>query len=255
MISGAAGDHEYFVDLAQFLVAQSLFVEHDPAVHEMSQQGVGHRCGLLGYLLEHEVFVAALFGGGQVPVDVKFAELDIGVAIEIEDPVAVRGDHHCLVLAELDGMAGVFDERGHVRPNEHLAVADPEHQRCRPAGGHDGARLIGVREHQGEVALQPAQHRQHGSDEIACRLAVPVRLRHQMHGDLGVGIAGELHAGQLQLVAQSREVLDDAVVDDGDLAGGVAVRVRVAVGGATMGGPAGVAQPGVSGQRGRFHSG
>ena len=45
------------------------------------------------------------------------------------------------------------------------------------------------------------------------------------------------------------EVLDDAVVDDGDLAGGVAVRVGVAVGGPAVGGPAGVAQAGGAGQR------
>jgi len=114
VIRGAAGDHEYLVDLAQFLVAQSLFVEHDPAVHEMPQQGVGHRGGLLGDLLEHEVLVAALFGGGQVPVDVKLAKLDVGVAIEIDNPVAVRVDHHGLVLAEFDRVAGVLDECGHV---------------------------------------------------------------------------------------------------------------------------------------------
>ena len=89
--------------------------------------------------------------------------------------------------------------------------------------------------------------------EVTGGLAVPVCLRHQVHRDLGVGVAGEFHALGLQLVAQARVVLDDAVVDDGDLAGGVAVRVRVAVGGAAVGGPAGVAQAGGAGQRLRRH--
>ena len=62
---------------------------------------------------------------------------------------------------------------------------------------------------------------------------------HQVHGDLGVGVAGELDAGGLELGAQRGEVLDDAVVDDGDLAGGVAVRVGVAVGRAGRGWPSG----------------
>ena len=75
VIRGAAGDHEHLVDLAQFLIGQPLLVEHDPAVDEVSQQGVGHRGGLLGDLLEHEVLVAALFRGGQVPVDVKLADI------------------------------------------------------------------------------------------------------------------------------------------------------------------------------------
>ena len=57
---------------------QPLFVEHDPAVDEMAEQRVGHRGGLLGDLLEHEVLVAALFGGGQVPVDVELAVFDVG---------------------------------------------------------------------------------------------------------------------------------------------------------------------------------
>ena len=81
--------------------------------------------------------------------------------------------------------------------------------------------------------------------------AVVVRLRHQVDGHLGVGVAGELDAGGLQLVAQRREVLDDAVVDDGDLARRVAVRVRVAVGGTSVGGPAGVTEAGAAGQRRR----
>ena len=177
------------------------------------------------------------------------------VAVEVGDPVAVGGDHDGLVLAEFDGVARVLDERRDVGADEHLAVPDPDHQRRRPAGGHDGAGLVGVSEHQGEVALEPAQHRQHGRDEVAGGLAVAICLGDQVHGDLGVGVAGELDAGGLQLVAQGGEVLDDAVVDDGDLAGGVAVRVRVAVGGTAVGRPAGVPQAGGAGQGPRRHLG
>ena len=68
----------------------------------------------------------------------------------------------------------------------------------------------------------------------------------QMHGDLGVGVAGELHARGFQFGAQRGEVLDDAVVDDGDLPGGVAVRVGVAVGRPAVGGPAGVPEAGAA---------
>lgn len=95
----------------------------------------------------------------------------------------------------------------------------------------------------------PAQHGKYGADEVIGRLAVPIRPRHQVRRDLGIGVAGKLDTGSLQLPAQDGEVLDDAVVDDGDLAGSVAVRVRVAVGGTTVGGPAGVAQAGSTGQR------
>jgi hypothetical protein len=71
-----------------------------------------------------------------------------------------------------------------------------------------------------------------------------------MDGDLGVGVAGELHARGFQFRAQRRVVLDDPVVDDGDLSGSVAVGVRVAVGGAAVGGPARVAEAGAAGEAG-----
>ena len=38
MESGAAGDDEDLVHLAQFLVGEPLLVEHDPAVDEMAEQ-------------------------------------------------------------------------------------------------------------------------------------------------------------------------------------------------------------------------
>ena len=169
--------------------------------------------------------------------------------MKVADPIAVGGDHHRLVLPQFDGVAGVFDERGHIRADEHLPLAHPEHQRGGAPGGHDHAGLVGVGEHQREVALQPAQHRQHRRHEIPRSRPVPVRLRDQVHGDLGVGVAGELHPGRLQLAAQRGEVLDDPVVHHRDLPGRIAMRVRVAVGGPPVGGPPGMAQPGVPAQR------
>ena len=227
-----------------------MLVENDPAVNEMPDQGVGHGGRLLGDLFEHEVLEAALLGGRQIPVDVKSAGVrGVLVAVEVGDPVAVSREDDSLVLAELDRIAGVRDERRHIGADEHLAVADPEHQRRRATSGDDHAGLVGVGEDQREVALEPAQHGQHRRGEITCGLAVPVFPGDQVDRDLGVGIAGELHAGQLELLAQGRVVLDDAVVDDGELAGGVAVRVGVAVGGASVGGPPGVPQARGAGQR------
>ena len=69
MVGAAAGDDEDLVDVAQFLIGQALLVEHDPAVVEVAEQRVGHRGRLLLDLLEHEVVVAALLGGREVPVD------------------------------------------------------------------------------------------------------------------------------------------------------------------------------------------
>ena len=71
----------------------------------------------------------------------------------------------------------------------------------------------------------------------------------QVRDDLGVGLGDEHVALPLQLVLQLEVVLDDAVVDDDDLAGAVAVRVRVLLGRASVRGPAGVADAVPAGER------
>ena len=68
-----------------------------------------------------------------------------------------------------------------------------------------------------------------------------------MRHHLGVGVAGEAAAGGLQLRAELGEVLDDAVVHDGDPARGVGV--GVALGRRAVGGPAGVADAGRARER------
>ena len=150
------------------MVRQPLLVEHDTAIDEVAEQRVGHCLGLFGDLLEHEVLIAALFGGRHVPVDVKMPSIRvIRLAVEIGDAVAVGGDHDRLVLAEFDGVAGVFDERCDIGADKHLTGADADNERRGAPDSDDGARLVGVGEDQRVVALEAAHHGQHGGDEVA----------------------------------------------------------------------------------------
>ena len=77
----------------------------------------------------------------------------------------------------------------------------------------------------------------------------------QVGDDLGVGLRFERIAQRLQARALFLVVLDDAVVDQGHAVADV--RMRVGLGDAAMGGPAGVADAQVRveafGQRGAFH--
>src|SRR5262249_61494066 len=68
-----------------------------------------------------------------------------------------------------------------------------------------------------------------------------------MGDDLGIGIGAERRAGFLQLLAQVAEMLDDAVVDEGEALGGM--RVRVMFGRSAMSRPAGVADADRAGER------
>ena len=63
----------------------------------------------------------------------------------------------------------------------------------------------------------------------------------EMRDDFGVGFGDEFVSFALQLFFQLQIILDDAVVDHHDLAGAIAVRVRIFFGGAAVRGPAGVA--------------
>ena len=69
----------------------------------------------------------------------------------------------------------------------------------------------------------------------------------QMQHDLGIGLGLEDRALLLERLAQLAKILDDAVVDHGDAIG--RVRMRVVLGRLAVGGPAGVADAGVAGER------
>ena len=129
----------------------------------------------------------------------------------------VAGDRDDLVLAELEGVAGVLDERGDVGGQEVLALADPDDERGVAPGGDHPVGVLRVDRDQGERALQPA------ADVLHRRGQVPPRGQlglDEVGGDLGVGLGEQLVPGRLQLGAQRGEVLDDPVVHQRDPAGG-----------------------------------
>ena len=68
-----------------------------------------------------------------------------------------------------------------------------------------------------------------------------ISLFDEVGDDFGVGFGDELVALGDELVLEGEVVFDDAVVDDDEGAGAVAVGVGVLFGGAAVGGPAGVA--------------
>ena len=151
-------------------------------------------------------------------------------------------DRDDLVLADREGVAGVLDERGDVGAEEVLALAEPDHERRVAAGADDEAGLVLVHREQREGALEAADDRAERRGEVAVVRAVLATEQHG--GDLGVGLAAERVAVGEQLGLDLGEVLDDAVVDDGELVVVGEVRVRVGVGRAAVGGPAGVADAG-----------
>src|SRR5262249_16722851 len=68
-----------------------------------------------------------------------------------------------------------------------------------------------------------------------------------MRDDLGIGFGGKLHAPVFKFAPQLGEILDDAIVHDGNFFGGV--RMGIVLAGTAMGRPAGVADPDPAGER------
>ena len=163
---GAARDHDDLVDLAQLLLADPDLVELEGAVLVVAaEQGVGDGARLLEDLLAHEPVVAVLLRRGEVPVDVVRRRVRRR-AVEVGDLDALAGDRDDLVLAELEGLARVLDERGHVGGEEVLAVTDAHDERGVAAGGDDPVGVLPVHGDEGERALEAAAHALHALGEV-----------------------------------------------------------------------------------------
>ena len=119
-----------------------------------------------------------------------------GLAVEVGDLDAVAGDRDDLVLAELERLAGVLDERGDVGGEEVLALADADDERAVAAGGDHPVGVLGVDRDQGERAVQAAADLLHRLGERAARLQ---RRLDEVRRDLGVGLGDQLVPGGLDL--------------------------------------------------------
>ena len=83
-------------------------------------------------------------------------------ALEREGAVAVGGQHGHLAVGEGDDLAGGAHERGDIGRDQHLAVADADHDRRAAARDHDAVRLVGVDDEQAVGALDAGEHVAHG---------------------------------------------------------------------------------------------
>ena len=159
---------------------------------------------------------------------------------------AVGGDRHDLVLAELERLAGVADERGDVGAEEVLALAEADDERGVAAGADDDAGLVGVHGEQREGALEAAA-RPGASPRSGRRSASYARADAAGRRPRCRSRTGTRRPSASSSALSGVEVLDDAVVDQRELAVlAAAVRVGVGVGRAAVRGPAGVPDAGAS---------
>ena len=236
VVGRAAGDHLDAIDAGQAVADRIELLEADGVAAQPSGHGRRQRRGLLVDLLEHEVRVAALLGRFRGPRN------DVDGAIDrrsgaVRDRGRARAQIRHVAVGQEDDPLGVGHDRRRVRGQEALAVADADDQRGVQPGADQAIRLVAMHHHQGVGALEPSQGGPDRVGEIAF-VGVLDEVGHDLRVRLGLE---DVSAGH-QLVAQLAEVLDDAVVDDGDPAGAVAVRMGVEVARPAVRGPARVAE-------------
>ena len=238
VVGGPAGDQLDAIDRPERLVEPFELLQPDVvgACHPPGDR-LPERRWLFVDLLEHEMFVAALLGGLRRPVDRGDLTLE-RLAVHIRDRDAVRADIGNVPLVQEDDAVRVRQDRGDVTRQERLAVGDTDDERHVLPGADQPVRLAAMHDDERIGTLELAESGPCGIPEVAL-----VALLDEMRDRLGVRLGGEGVAARLQPVPQLAEVLDDPVVDDGDLARAVLVGMGVQVVRAPMGGPARVRQP------------
>ena len=180
------------------------------------------------------MLVAALLGGLGRPVDGR--DLALAVLAElVGDDDAPRPEVDHVALLEEDDPVRMGEDRRDVRGQEALAVGQADDQRHVLPGADEAIALGAVHDDDRVGALDRLQGVADGLGQVAL-----VGLLDQVGDRLGVGLRREAVAAGLEPVAQLPEVLDDAVVDDRDLAGAVLVGMGVEVIGPAMRRPAGM---------------
>ena len=235
----AAGDDVDLLDLRPLVGRELQVVEEDLArlLEHAAGEGVAHGARLLVDLLEHVVPVAFLLGHHGIPQNLLRLALDLLVLL-IEQRDVLLIDDGVFAILEIDDVARVGEERRDVGGDDVFVFAEADDERRALLGGDDRARLVAVDHHQRVVAFELLERLADGVDELRPVLHV---FFDEMRDDLGVRLGLELVPDLLQPLLDREEVLDDAVVDDHDLAGAVAMRMGVVLVRLAVRGPARVA--------------
>ena len=133
----------------------------------------------------------------------------------VVDLDAVARQHGDLAVFHVGHVARVLDDGRHVGGEEVATLAVAEQQRRVLARGDDAVGAVGAEHTEGVRALDAAQHAAHGLQKVVTLVVIEFeQLRH----DLGIGLGLEGDALPDQKFLDLDVVLDDAVVDDGELA-------------------------------------
>ncbi len=162
-------------------------------------------------------------------------------AFEVDGAKALRSQANDLVVVDGVERRGLVEDRRNVTGEIGLARRGANHERRDSPCGNDHVRFGGVHHGEREGAAHDQEALTNGLHELE---SLGAELFNQVRQDFGVGDRREDMAPRLETLFQFRVVLDDAVMDDRDVARAVEVRVGIHGLGGSVRGPTGVADPG-----------
>ena len=172
---------------------------------------------LLENLLEHEIRIASLFQLAKIDVH-RFHRRVHARVVHIHHLQLVSGtDDGDVPVFQVHHLVSVFHNRSGIRGQIKLIVApDAHHQRTALACGDDlfGMPFVQYRDGIGTDDLM--QGHLHGTQQI--QIIAHLDIFNELHQHFGIRLAAELHAALLQTFLQRGIVLDDAVMDQRQVA-------------------------------------
>ena len=232
-------------DAADFRQIDTKVGEIDACRHhvEIIGERVRDDLRLLVNFLGHEVAVVALVHQQGTGDGFDDRAIDTG-AVAIENLGTGASQYGPVAFLEIGDGVSERRQRDGVGTEIHFTRAMTDCEWRALAGRDHQIVMAGEDDAESEGALQLLQCLAHGGDR--CRAAIHF-VGNQMNDGFRIGVGLEAMSLGLELGAQVPKVLDDAVVDDGDLRRHM--RMCVALGRTAVGCPARVSDAGPSGKR------
>ena len=158
-----------------------------------------------------------------------------GLAVRVQQVVSVVLDFDDVVVVQVDNLLRVHDNCRNVGGEVEFVLSDAQNKRRSAAGADEGAGFALADDGEAERTFDERNGFQYSFFQVALVVA-----GNQVGDHFSIGLGLEFDSFSLQLLFQDGVVLDNAVVDNRDVAVKALVRVCVFDGRGAVGGPAGV---------------
>ena len=237
MISTAAGNYAYLVNLFDILIAEADSAHIQLAVNQYGIQSIAYCLRLLVNFLHHEMLKACFFGSFGIPFDFGQRFFDYFFINIIESNLAVSQTSH-FQIADVINLTGVFQNSRNVAGNIAFAVLYADDHRAVLTGNINFTGIF--LEHYCQSI--GTAHTNHSMAQSIGRsmLVFFIVVVNQLNGNLGISLRIEGVTVMQQLFLQLLIVFDNTVVYGNYIAISTCMRMRISFGRLTMGCPSGM---------------